>query len=86
MGGALQVIYPHGKVADSLSVYLEVADVYVLPDWNRCVRFTLSVLNQDNPKYTVKRDSWRTFMDGNPSPPYPHFCMCQSIRVPPACF
>eukprot|EP00298_Acanthocystis_sp_HF-20_P012993 c20154_g1_i2.p1 GENE.c20154_g1_i2~~c20154_g1_i2.p1 ORF type:complete len:579 (-),score=176.18 c20154_g1_i2:52-1788(-) len=58
------VIYPHGKVADSLSVYLEVADVYVLPDWNRCVRFTLSVINQLDPKKTVKRDSWRTFMDG----------------------
>lgn len=37
-------------------MYLDVADSATLPyGWNRYAQFSLAVVNQINPKYTVKK-------------------------------
>lgn len=44
---------------DHLSVYLDVADSAQLPyGWSRFAHFTLAVVNQYDPKLTVKKGSY----------------------------
>ncbi|OIT27667.1 ubiquitin carboxyl-terminal hydrolase 12 [Nicotiana attenuata] len=50
------LIFPKGNNVDCLSMYLDVADSATLPyGWSRYAQFSLAVVNQVNPKYTVKK-------------------------------
>jgi ubiquitin carboxyl-terminal hydrolase 7 len=50
------LLFPKGNNVDCLSIYLDVADAPCLPNgWTRYAHFSLAVLNQYDPKLTVKR-------------------------------
>lgn len=53
------LIFPKGNNVDCLSMYLDVADSSTLPyGWNRYAQFSLAVVNQINPKYSVKKGTF----------------------------
>lgn len=50
------LLFPKGNNVDHLSVYLDVADSVQLPyGWSRFAHFNLAVVNQYDPKSTVKK-------------------------------
>ena len=50
------LIFPKGNNVDHLSMYLDVADSSTLPyGWSRYAQFSLAVVNQIQPKYTLKK-------------------------------
>jgi ubiquitin carboxyl-terminal hydrolase 7 len=56
------LLFPKGNNVDHLSVYLDVADSAQLPyGWSRFAHFTLAVVNQYDPKLTVKKDTQHQF-------------------------
>ncbi|GBG84805.1 hypothetical protein CBR_g39181 [Chara braunii] len=56
------LIFPKGNNVDHLSIYLDVADSGTLPyGWSRCAQFTLGVINQIDPKYSIKKDTCHQF-------------------------
>ncbi|XP_012835827.1 PREDICTED: ubiquitin carboxyl-terminal hydrolase 12-like [Erythranthe guttata] len=56
------LIFPKGNNVDSLSAYLDVADVGNLPyGWSRYAQFSLAVVNQMNSKQTLKKDTHHQF-------------------------
>ncbi len=59
-GGGVSVrrvlLFPKGNNVDHLSIYLDVADSPTLPyGWSRFAHFSLAVVNQYDPKITVKK-------------------------------
>ncbi|KAL8147468.1 ubiquitin C-terminal hydrolase 12-like isoform X1 [Apium graveolens] len=56
------LIFPKGNNVDHLSMYLDVADSATLPyGWSRYAQFSLAVVNQIQPKYTLKKDTQHQF-------------------------
>ncbi|KAK1389757.1 ubiquitin carboxyl-terminal hydrolase 12 [Heracleum sosnowskyi] len=56
------LIFPKGNNVDHLSMYLDVADSGSLPyGWSRYAQFSLAVINQIQPKFTVKKDTQHQF-------------------------
>ncbi|XP_011626363.1 ubiquitin carboxyl-terminal hydrolase 13 isoform X1 [Amborella trichopoda] len=56
------LIFPKGNNVDHLSMYLDVADSATLPyGWSRYAQFCLSVVNQLNSKYTIRKDTQHQF-------------------------
>ncbi|XP_049401012.1 ubiquitin C-terminal hydrolase 12-like isoform X4 [Solanum stenotomum] len=56
------LIFPKGNNVECLSMYLDVADSATLPyGWNRYAQFSLTVVNQINPKYSVKKETQHQF-------------------------
>ncbi|KAJ4829155.1 ubiquitin carboxyl-terminal hydrolase 13 [Turnera subulata] len=56
------LIFPKGNNVESLSMYLDVADASYLPyGWTRFAQFSLGVVNQLNPKLSVKKDAQHQF-------------------------
>eukprot|EP00898_Chlorokybus_atmophyticus_P001501 jgi/Chlat1/2351/Chrsp17S02617 len=56
------LIFPRGNNAESLSLYLDVADSAMQPPgWSRSASFTLAVVNQFDAKMTVRKDTQHTF-------------------------
>lgn len=56
------LIFPKGKSLDQISIYLAVSDSYNLPDgWTRYAQFGLSVVNQFDRHYNVRRDTHHIF-------------------------
>ena len=50
------LIFPKGNNVDHLSMYLDVADSATLPyGWSRYAQFSLSVINQVQSKYSVRK-------------------------------
>ncbi len=50
------LLFPKGNNVDHLSLYLDVADSASLPyGWSRFAHFSLAVVNQYDPKATVKK-------------------------------
>ena len=50
------LIFPKGNNVDHLSMYLDVADSGNLPyGWSRYAQFSLAVVNQIHPKYTIRK-------------------------------
>jgi hypothetical protein len=50
------LLFPKGNNVDHLSLYLDVADSPSLPyGWSRFAQFNLTVVNQYDPKATVKK-------------------------------
>lgn len=53
------LIFPKGNNVDHLSMYLDVADSSTLPyGWSRYAQFSLAVVNQIQPKYTLKKGNF----------------------------
>ncbi|KAI8539605.1 hypothetical protein RHMOL_Rhmol09G0196000 [Rhododendron molle] len=56
------LIFPKGNNVEHLSMYLDVADSATLPyGWCRYAQFSLSVINQVQTKYTVRKDTQHQF-------------------------
>ncbi|KAH9530976.1 hypothetical protein CY35_19G012400 [Sphagnum magellanicum] len=56
------LLFPKGNNVDHLSIYLDVADSQTLPyGWSRFAHFSLAVVNQYDPKITVKKDTQHQF-------------------------
>ncbi|XP_062204285.1 ubiquitin C-terminal hydrolase 12-like isoform X3 [Phragmites australis] len=56
------LIFPKGNNVDHLSMYLDVADSGNLPyGWSRYAQFSLAVVNQIHPKYTIRKDTQHQF-------------------------
>uniref|UniRef100_A0A0E0MMI1 ubiquitinyl hydrolase 1 n=1 Tax=Oryza punctata TaxID=4537 RepID=A0A0E0MMI1_ORYPU len=56
------LIFPKGNNVDHFSMYLDVADSANLPyGWNRYAQFSLAVVNQIHPKYTIRKDTQHQF-------------------------
>eukprot|EP00850_Spirogloea_muscicola_P017054 SM000143S00719 [mRNA] locus=s143:49387:56676:- [translate_table: standard] len=56
------LIFPKGNNADHLSIYLDVAEASALPyGWTRFAHFNLGVVNQLDPKLTIKKDTQHQF-------------------------
>ncbi|CAM6018715.1 unnamed protein product [Sphagnum balticum] len=56
------LLFPKGNNVDHLSIYLDVADSPTLPyGWSRFAHFSLAVVNQYDPKITVKKDTQHQF-------------------------
>ncbi|CAM6041601.1 unnamed protein product [Sphagnum compactum] len=56
------LLFPKGNNVDHLSIYLDVADSAALPyGWSRFAHFSLAVVNQYDPKITVKKDTQHQF-------------------------
>ncbi|KAH8955667.1 hypothetical protein BDL97_08G152600 [Sphagnum fallax] len=56
------LLFPKGNNVDHLSLYLDVADSPSLPyGWSRFAQFNLTVVNQYDPKATVKKDTQHQF-------------------------
>ncbi|KAL0299092.1 UNVERIFIED_CONTAM: Ubiquitin carboxyl-terminal hydrolase 12 [Sesamum radiatum] len=56
------LIFPKGNNVDHLSMYLDVADSGNLPyGWSRYAQFSLSVVNQIQNKYTIRKDTQHQF-------------------------
>ncbi|XP_068651295.1 ubiquitin C-terminal hydrolase 12-like isoform X4 [Aristolochia californica] len=56
------LIFPKGNNVDHLSMYLDVADSAQLPyGWSRYAQFSLAVINQVHPKYTIRKDTQHQF-------------------------
>jgi hypothetical protein len=50
------LIFPKGNNVDQLSMYLDVADSSSLPyGWSRFAQFSLAVINQIEPKYSLRK-------------------------------
>lgn len=50
------LLFPRGNNVDQLSIYLDVADSNQLPSgWTRFAHFNLAVLNQYEPKMSVRK-------------------------------
>jgi hypothetical protein len=50
------LIFPKGNNVDHFSMYLDVADSANLPyGWSRYSQFSLAVVNQIQPKYTIRK-------------------------------
>ncbi|RLN29584.1 ubiquitin carboxyl-terminal hydrolase 12-like isoform X1 [Panicum miliaceum] len=56
------LIFPKGNNVDHFSMYLDVADSGNLPyGWSRYAQFSLAVVNQIHPKYTIRKDTQHQF-------------------------
>ncbi|CAA6667135.1 unnamed protein product [Spirodela intermedia] len=56
------LIFPKGNNVDHLSMYLDVADSANLPyGWSRYAQFSLTVINQIQNKYTIRKDTQHQF-------------------------
>ncbi|XP_060968980.1 ubiquitin C-terminal hydrolase 12-like isoform X3 [Cannabis sativa] len=56
------LIFPKGNNVDHLSMYLDVADSTALPyGWSRYAQFSLSVVNQLQSKYSVRKETQHQF-------------------------
>ncbi|OEL33203.1 Ubiquitin carboxyl-terminal hydrolase 12, partial [Dichanthelium oligosanthes] len=56
------LIFPKGNNVDHFSMYLDVADSANLPyGWSRYAQFSLAVVNQIQPKYTLRKDTQHQF-------------------------
>ncbi|GLT88380.1 hypothetical protein SLE2022_064070 [Rubroshorea leprosula] len=56
------LIFPKGNNVDHLSMYLDVADSAILPyGWLRYAQFSLAVVNQIHPKYSIRKDTQHQF-------------------------
>ncbi|XP_024396662.1 ubiquitin C-terminal hydrolase 13 [Physcomitrium patens] len=56
------LLFPRGNNVDQLSIYLDVADSNQLPSgWTRFAHFNLAVLNQYEPKMSVRKDTQHQF-------------------------
>lgn len=56
------LMFPKGNSVDHLSMYLDVADSNNLPvGWSKNAQFSLSVINQVDPKHTIKKDTVHQF-------------------------
>ncbi|GLT96291.1 hypothetical protein SLE2022_139260 [Rubroshorea leprosula] len=56
------LIFPKGNNVDHLSMYLDVADSATLPyGWSRYAQFSLAVVNQIHPKYSIRKDTQHQF-------------------------
>ncbi|CAN6566948.1 unnamed protein product [Malus baccata var. baccata] len=56
------LIFPKGNNVDHLSMYLDVADSGNLPyGWSRYAQFSLSIVNQVNSKYSVRKETQHQF-------------------------
>lgn len=50
------LIFPKGNNVDQFSMYLDVADSANLPyGWSRYAQFSLAVVNQIQPKYSIRK-------------------------------
>ncbi|XP_062091684.1 uncharacterized protein LOC133797701 isoform X2 [Humulus lupulus] len=68
------LVFPRGNNVDYLSVYLAVADSLTLPHgWSIYAMFSLSVINQLDPKYTVARAFEHEFKAGERNWGFPSF-------------
>ncbi|KAK3120269.1 hypothetical protein QOZ80_9AG0684800 [Eleusine coracana subsp. coracana] len=56
------LIFPKGNNVDQFSMYLDVADSANLPyGWSRYAQFSLAVVNQIQPKYSIRKDTQHQF-------------------------
>jgi len=56
------LIFPKGNNVDYFSMYLDVADSTNLPyGWSRYAQFSLAVVNQIQPNYTLRKDAQHQF-------------------------
>ncbi|KAM1251853.1 hypothetical protein ACFX13_040761 [Malus domestica] len=56
------LIFPKGNNVDHLSMYLDVADSGNLPyGWSRYAQFSLSIVNQVNSKYSIRKETQHQF-------------------------
>ncbi|KAJ3675624.1 hypothetical protein LUZ60_004666 [Juncus effusus] len=56
------LIFPKGNNVDHFSMYLDVADSSGLPyGWSRFAQFSLAVVNQREPKFTIRKDTQHQF-------------------------
>ncbi|CAN8269436.1 unnamed protein product [Cochlearia groenlandica] len=56
------LIFPQGNTAASLAMYLDVADGASLPyGWSRYSQFSLTVVNQFQTRYSIKKDTHHQF-------------------------
>ncbi|KAL6585578.1 CSN-associated deubiquitinating enzyme Ubp12 [Orobanche minor] len=56
------LVFPKGNNVEFLSMYLDVADSATLPyGWNRYAQFSLSVVNQFDSTFTIKKDTHHQF-------------------------
>ncbi|XP_078441990.1 ubiquitin C-terminal hydrolase 12-like isoform X1 [Wolffia australiana] len=56
------LIFPKGNNVDQLSMYLDVADSASLPyGWSRFSHFSLSVINQIQSKYSIRKETQHQF-------------------------
>eukprot|EP00252_Welwitschia_mirabilis_P016659 TRINITY_DN3688_c0_g1_i1.p1 TRINITY_DN3688_c0_g1~~TRINITY_DN3688_c0_g1_i1.p1 ORF type:complete len:1121 (+),score=247.00 TRINITY_DN3688_c0_g1_i1:261-3623(+) len=56
------LLFPKGNNVDHLSIYLDVADSGSLPyGWSRYAYFSLSVVNQISPKFTIRKETQHQF-------------------------
>ncbi|GMI92284.1 ubiquitin-specific protease 13 [Hibiscus trionum] len=56
------LIFPKGNYKDHLSLYLDVADSESLPyGWSRYAQFSLTVINQTNNNYSIRKDAQHQF-------------------------
>ncbi|RCV38640.1 hypothetical protein SETIT_8G159100v2 [Setaria italica] len=56
------LIFPKGNNVDHFSMYLDVADSANLPyGWSRYAQFSLAIVNQIQPKYTIRKDTQHQF-------------------------
>ncbi|KAJ7569840.1 hypothetical protein O6H91_01G097400 [Diphasiastrum complanatum] len=56
------LVFPKGNNVDSLSMYLDVADSASLPyGWSRYAQFNLAVINQFDPKLSIRKDTQHQF-------------------------
>ncbi|XP_019427988.1 PREDICTED: ubiquitin carboxyl-terminal hydrolase 13-like isoform X3 [Lupinus angustifolius] len=57
------LIFPKGNNVDHLSMYLDVADSTTLPyGWSRYAQFSLTVVNQIQSKYSVRKETQHQFI------------------------
>ncbi|KAE9619222.1 putative ubiquitinyl hydrolase 1 [Lupinus albus] len=57
------LIFPKGNNVDHLSMYLDVADSTTLPyGWTRYAQFSLTVVNQIQSKYSVRKETQHQFI------------------------
>ncbi|KAK7344727.1 hypothetical protein VNO77_14702 [Canavalia gladiata] len=56
------LIFPKGNSVDHLSMYVDVADSGTLPyGWSRYAQFSLTVVNQINGKYSIRKETQHQF-------------------------
>jgi ubiquitin carboxyl-terminal hydrolase 7 len=66
------LLFPKGNNVDHLSIYLDVADSAQLPyGWSRFAHFSLAVVNQYDPKITVKKGALLSCSHALLPPPSP---------------
>jgi hypothetical protein len=58
------LIFPKGNNAEHLSMYIDVADSVTMPyGWTRFAQFSLSVVNQANNKYSIRKGKFFSSAD-----------------------